>query len=89
MNVASFAATTVKNLQSSLEEIIQKQFQPTIAIAFCDPGFPFKEASALFYSQNIQLVGCTSSGEIRDEKIIAGSFSVLLMDINPQYFNVV
>lgn len=89
MNSASFSVNSIAELSSSLLTTIANNFSPTIAIAFCDPGFPFREAIPIFENYDIQLVGCTTSGEILDDEILEGSFSFLLMDIDPSVFEVV
>lgn len=89
MNSASFSVSSIAELTAALEASITPDFAPTVAIAFCDPDFPFREAIHLFKVRGIQLVGCTSSGEIEGDQILEGSFTFLLMDIDPSVFEVV
>lgn len=89
MNSASYTVTSIVELISTLEDITSSTFTPTIAIAFCDPGFPFLQAIPLFKNRGIKLIGCTTSGEIHDSEILEGSFSFLLIDIDPSVFDIV
>lgn len=89
MNSASFSVSSIVELIATLEASKTETFTPTVAIAFCDPGFPFEDAIPLFYTHQIKLVGCTTSGEIRDDGILEGSFSFLLMDMDPSAFDIV
>ncbi len=89
MNSASFSVSSIAELTRALEASSTQDFTPTVAIAFCDPGFSFREAIPLFKNHDIRLVGCTTSGEILDDRTLEGSFSFLLMDVDPSVFDIV
>ena len=88
MKTSSLVVYSTESLNTALVKIIQTSFHPTVAIGFSSPDFPFDQALEIFRKHDIQLIGCTSSGEVKDDAIVTDSFSVLLMDISPHYFNV-
>ncbi|MEZ4772807.1 MAG: FIST N-terminal domain-containing protein [Bacteroidia bacterium] len=89
MNVISISATSIEQLASQIKSVIHHQFQPTIAIGFSSPDFPFEDSLSIFRENHIELIGCTTSGEILDNAILSNTFSVLLMDFNRSYFKTV
>lgn len=89
MNASSICVFSLEQLKSSLKDHLKNRFKPTVAIGFSSPDFPFQEAIEVFNTYNIDLVGCTSSGELLDDKILKDSFSAVLMDIDPSSFKTV
>lgn len=89
MNASSIVVYSNDELKRALNNCITTRFQPSLAIAFSSPTFAFETASTIFREHGIDLVGCTSSGEIYDDEILDQSLSVLLLDINPDYFKTV
>lgn len=89
MKTVSFVVQSLENLDLALDRIQTDQFQPTVAIGFSSPDFPFSESISIFKRHNIELVGCTTSGEVCNDQITHSSFSVLLMGIHPQYFRTI
>ena len=89
MKTSTLIAYSAESLNNALAEFIETQFHPTVAIGFSSPLFSFNEASDIFKRNNIQLIGCTTSGEIGNDAIVKDSFSALLMDISPDYFKVI
>jgi hypothetical protein len=88
MNTTSISATSVEQLDTLLQDTIANSFQPTVAIAFSDPDFALEKSIQLFKKHGIQLVGCSSSGEICNDKFVENTFSVLLMEMNLSDFHV-
>lgn len=88
MNTISISATSIEHLDALLQDTIANNFYPTVAVAFSDPNFDLDEATGLFKKHGIQLVGCSSSGEICNDKFIERTFSVLLMEMNTNSFHV-
>lgn len=89
MNSASYSVTSLAELTSRLAASKSESPTPTVAIAFCDPGFPFRQAIPLFKAAGIKLIGCTTSGEICNDEIVEGSFSFLMIDIDPAAFDII
>lgn len=89
MNASSIIAYTIQDLTEALNDLIEHRFHPTVAIGFSSPDFPFAKAIEIFKKYEIELVGCTSSGEVFDDSIQQDSFSVLLFDASPSWFKTV
>ena len=79
MNSKSIISYSISETASQLEEICKDDFQPTLAIAFSSPNIDADELVDLFNKHEIQIVGCSSAGEIRDEKHFKDSIVVLLI----------
>ena len=89
MNAASIITYSIQDLVQALNDLIENQFRPTVAIGFSSPDFPYVEAAEIFKEYTIALVGCTSSGEVYDDSIQQDSFSVLLFDLPPTWFRTI
>ncbi len=80
MNSKSITYTDVKQLDLQLANICEQDFQPTLAIVFSSPETDTKKLIEVFNTNNIQFIGCSSAGEIHNEKYIENSIVVLLID---------
>lgn len=87
MHACSFYADSIDAVKLKIESISANQFKPNLAIAFADVKHNLKELTNLFNDLNIDLIGCSSAGEIVDENIYEKKISVLIMDINKSYYN--
>jgi hypothetical protein len=70
MKAISISATSIEQLDALLQDTIANSFQPTVAIAFSDPDFALEKTTQLFKKHGIQLIGCSSAGEICNDKLI-------------------
>ena len=90
MRVSSF---TIKGNSDSFKTLIGKElekgFQPTLCLAYTDSLFPYQAAAEVLSEQNIHLLGTTTAGEISNDKVCTESFSGLLLDIQPDYYDVI
>jgi hypothetical protein len=82
MTSVSFASDSLDSLETRLLMELKNGFRPNLAIVFCSPQMPFKQIGGLFDRYNIDLLGCTTAGEIVDNNLYEASISCLLMDIN-------
>lgn len=73
--------TEIRNVQSQL-------FQPTLAIVFGSVDCKLEQIPAVFSKFNIDMIGCSSSGEICNEGIDEKSISILLMDIERDCYTI-
>ncbi len=90
MRVSSFTVKGTSDVfESLINDKLEKGFQPTLCLAYTDSLFPYKTAAKILGEHNIQLLGTTTAGEISDDKVCADSFSGLLLDIQPDYYEVV
>ncbi len=88
MQTVSINASSIKQLTQQIDHQLASGFQPTIAMVFSAPELPYQELPALFKKYDIALVGCTTMKEISNSEILSKSFSVLLMDMNKEYFDI-
>lgn len=89
MNVTSISASSNSELETKLASHIRTQFRPTLAIVFSSPDFNYADGLHLIRSFNIELIGCTTSGEILNDEILTDSITVMLFDIAPSKFKIV
>lgn len=88
MKANSFYVDSVSEVQSKIEDIRSTEFKPNLALAFASPKHNLQQLSNLFYSLNIDLIGCSSSGEIIDNAIINEGISILVLDMNKDYYKI-
>jgi len=88
MTTKNVSAYSIEELQTTIEAIIENEFQPTLAFVFSSPDLPFQDLPSIFQSYNIELIGCTTMGEIFNQEICKKSFSLLLMDVSKQDFHI-
>ena len=89
MQTTSFSVKSIEELKNILEKTLQNGLRPSICVAFCGPDFNIEEAILAFQAHNIQLVGCTTAGEIYNFGVAENSFTALLMDMSEDSFKVV
>lgn len=89
MKVESISFPNLSSIQTKLTEIKESNFNPTIAICFCCPKMEIEVICQTFKEHQIQMIGCTSSGEICDGNIYKKSITCLLMELPVDAFEVV
>lgn len=88
-NALTISVYSLKELDLALRNAIESHFQPTLAIIFSSPDFPFEQAIPIFSQYQIQTCGVTTSGEIFNQSIVHDSLTVLLLALDPSVFRVV
>ncbi|MGB1241552.1 MAG: FIST signal transduction protein [Chitinophagales bacterium] len=88
MKSKAFSVFSIEELKTNLANIIQTEFQPTLAIVFASPNLPFPEVSTIFKENKIEIIGCTTSGEILNDSTLHDSFSILLVDMDKSHFKI-
>jgi hypothetical protein len=78
----SFISKSTISLESSLLRLLKEGYRPTLGIVFCSSKQDFEEISWIFNNCEIDLLGCTTAGEITDDTLTEGSISCLLMDVS-------
>ena len=84
----SIQATNVDEIEKALVDSLKDGFKPTLAIIFISLVHEADEVDKVFSKHNIQIYGASSNGSFIDEDIIEKPISVLLLDVNPDYFQV-
>lgn len=88
MNAKSIKGTSPDKIQAALTEALAEDFKPTLAIVFISVQQDRDAIRELLTKENIAIYGATSNGEFIDEVTRKGSATILLLDINTEYFQV-
>ena len=88
MKAKSIKGKSVAELKSVLAETITPDFKPTLVVVFSSISQDLKGICALLDAEGMAIFGCTTNGEFIDEQTETGSWVMLLMDLNPDYFQI-
>jgi hypothetical protein len=88
MQAKSIKGKSIPELKASLSKTISEEFKPTLAIVFSSISQDLKGICEAIDAEGIAIFGCTTNGEFIDEETEKGSWAVLLMDLNPDYFQI-
>jgi hypothetical protein len=86
MQAKSFKANTPSVLETELLHHLKTGFRPSLGFVFCSVHQDFDEIGRLFHQYGIELLGCTTAGEIVNNKLFNQNIAVLLLDIDKAYF---
>jgi hypothetical protein len=86
MKTISIISDNIQDLETQMLDYLKQGNQPTLAIVFCSLDNNLDALSRLFDTYDIDVLGCTSSGEIRDEEIAEDSISCMLMDVSKESY---
>lgn len=88
MRTKSFSAFSISELQNEMEAAMADGFQPTIAIAFSSIQLDIPTISTAFNQYDIDLIGCSSAGEIHSEEITEHGVAVMLLDMKKDHYRI-
>lgn len=88
MKAKSIKGNSPKEIKNELAQSMTDGFKPTLAIVFLSILHNREELSEIFSEKEIAIFGATSNGEFTGKGITEGGISVLLLDINPEYFSI-
>ncbi len=88
MKAKSIKGKSIKELKSVLAETITTDFKPTLGIVFSSTSQDLKGICDVLDAEGIAIFGCTTAGEFIDEETEQGTWVMLLMDLNPAYFQI-
>jgi hypothetical protein len=86
MKTASISSDNIQDLETQMLDYLKQGNKPTLAIAFCSPNNNLDAMSRLFDTYDIDVLGCTSSGEICNEELSSDSISCMLMDVSRESY---
>lgn len=89
MQVKSLSVLSLDELKKYIEDISQTAFTPTLAIAFVSPNYNLDPCIDYLMSQKIEVLGCTSSGEILNDGIVSNSMTILFFDISKSHYQAI
>ena len=87
MNVKTIC-TSLQELESQIKETIKNEFQPTLAIIFASLQCDIPKLNGIVDALGIDIIGASTSGEIKDTGVTAGSISIMLLDINRDAYQI-
>ena len=88
MKAKSIKGKSIKELKSVLAENITADFKPTLAVVFSSVSQDLNGISEVLDTEGIAIFGCTTAGEFIDEETETGTWVMLLMDLDPAYFQI-
>lgn len=88
MQAKSCKGKSITELKTALAQTISSDFRPTLAVVFSSKSQDLKGICDTMDAEGIALFGCTTNGEFIDEATETGSWVMLLLDINPDYFKI-
>ncbi|MFK8008866.1 MAG: FIST signal transduction protein [Saprospiraceae bacterium] len=88
MKSTSFQVSTIQDLEQEILRVKGNNFHPTLGILFGSVDCELNALPAIFNKYNIDLVGCSSSGEICQENIYEKGITGLFMDINRDFYKI-
>lgn len=88
MRAKSIKGISPVEIKNELAQSMADGFKPTLAIVFLSILHNREELSEIFSEKEIAIFGATSNGEFTSAGITEGGISVLLLDVNPDYFSI-
>lgn len=86
MQAKNFHADSISSLETQLQKYKTTDFNPTLAFVFASVAHDLDAISNLFDKNDIQIVGCTTSGEFVNEEVSDKAMSILLLDMKKENF---
>jgi hypothetical protein len=88
MKAKSIKGRSVEELKLALSKTISAHFKPTLAIVFSSVSQDLRGICDILDAKGIDIFGCTTAGEFIDEETDTGSWVTLLVDIDPEYYQI-
>ena len=88
MQTKSFNVDSLESLENELLAIKMTDFQPTIAVVFASIKHDLNALVSIFDKYEIDLLGCSSGGEIQDDTIMEKQLVVLLITIDKTHYKI-
>jgi hypothetical protein len=88
MKSLSFSATSVAALEKTIIQHLQTGFEPTLAIVFSASSMNYLAIGHIFRRYDIDILGCTSVGQIIDTSLKSSEIAVLVMDIPKEDYQI-
>jgi len=88
MKSKSLSVKNIQELNQCLDQVIGENFSPTVAIVFSSVVHNLNEVAAIFDKRNIDLLGCSSAGEIHGGEVVEHGIVVLLMEMQKSHYKI-
>ncbi len=88
MQAKSIKGKSIPELKAALAKTISEAFLPTLAVVFSSINQDLQGICEALEAEGIAIFGVTTHGEFIDEETELGTWTMLLMDLNPDYFQI-
>src|SRR5436190_20719802 len=88
MKAKSIKGNSTEEIKNALQQSMADGYIPTLAIVFISIKQDHKAICKLLDDAGIAVFGCTTNGEFIDEETEKGSVTILLLNINKNYFQI-
>ncbi len=88
MKVKTLHGYSIADMADGLNNLLQSDFEPTLAFVFSSIAHNISELSKLFREKDIDIVGSTTSGEFINDEIFEKSIVVMLLDLKREYYRI-
>ena len=89
MKAKSIQGKSIQEISQKLENVLNGGFKPTLAFVFVNKAVEIASIQSLLHDKNITAFGVTTYCHFTGDGDETVGLSILLMDINPEYFKVV
>jgi hypothetical protein len=89
MTIKTILASSIEQLWHQLDGVLCEDIQATLAIIMSSSGFDVFQISEVFKKFDIDMIGCTTAGEIKDGSLSEHSITVMLFDIPKSWYKVI
>ena len=88
MNVKTFYGDAPAEIESKINQLLEGDFNPGLAILFSSPAIDYMAISSLLQKKGIEVIGSTTAGEIADDTVLEFALAGMLLDIDPTYYKI-
>jgi hypothetical protein len=88
MKAHSFDCKSTDELKMMILDYQEQHFQPNLAVVFCSSTQDVDAIRGVFNTLDIDLIGCTTAGEIVDDHLYEQSIGVMLLSLDRAYYRV-
>ena len=88
MKAKSINGKSAKEIKTALLQSMADGFKPTLSVVFLSIKQDREAICKILDETGIAIYGATTNGEFTGEGISSGEVAIMLLDINPTYFNV-
>lgn len=89
MEVISMHCANPEQLGNELRKVIEHEFIPSVALVFTSSHQDITAITSAFSALDIDVIGCTTAGEIVNDQLYENSIAVFLMDIEKSSYNII
>ena len=89
MKAKSIKGKSAEEIKNALQQSMAEGFKPTLALVFLSAMNEIEAICSLLDNKGIAIFGATTFAEFTEQDAENKGIAVLLLDIDPAYFNIV